>query len=143
MKKLVIGTLVMSAAVVTPVHAKFTIECKTWTDASGKEVPRPVEWRWDGVELRTTTVNADQEVDTHDVTPVHFVRRNLGHDDHSAYYAFVLSVGKDGDRLSRTIHVFTYAERTFAFDHLATITKEGALIRPIESGHSDCTWTKY
>lgn len=66
---------------------------------SSKELPHPVQWKWDGDELRTT-YHDTQPATVFKITPVHFEERVL--DRESTLYAFVLGVERNGDRMSRT-----------------------------------------
>ncbi len=142
MKNAVIGALLLTAAVAAPAHAAFTISCKTQIEKPAKDAARPIQWRWDGSEVSTTYTTHEKEEKSNRYKPVHFVQRDSISGIVNTYYGFVTAVLSNGDRQSRTYHVFERDNQLLATGTWNLVTPEGAVVSSHQNEYRNCTWKK-
>ena len=145
MKKSVISALLSTGLCAAQAHAAFVIDCKLTVYGPGNERPDPVQWQWDGTELRTH-YTAPQGDKIFNLTPVHFEERNVDvnglsqHGNKATLYAFVFEEGGNGDRHARTFFV-TESRSAISVKEMSGFTsRAGALLTTTEISYSDCAW---
>ncbi|WP_152385732.1 hypothetical protein [Achromobacter sp. GbtcB20] len=141
-----ICALLMSAICVTPASAAFIIECQT-TVYGSKELPHPIQWKWDGVELRTSYKHVNPEI-VFELAPVHFQERVIDRDGLASHglkatlYTFVMSVERNGDRMSRSFMVMEANSKVSLLESSGFVSEAGGLLSVKETTYRDCTWQK-
>lgn len=135
MKRSIFGALLLAAAL--PAQAAFTINCKT-TVEFGKELPLPVQWTWDGTELRGALSTPAQELETMSVKPTLFEIFKHSLRVPTTNFSFVVSVRPDDIRITQTFAVYTEGERVWMDVTTAMVRPQGLVLSAAMSTYHNC-----
>lgn len=105
----------------------------------GKDLPLPVQWTWDGTDLRGALSTREQALETMSVKPQLFEIFKHSVRVPTTNFSFIVAERPDGIRISQTFAVYTEGKRLWMDVTTAMVRPQGLVLSVAMSTYRDCT----
>lgn len=139
MKSHVISLLFVTALVAAPAQAAFVLNCKSKINPFGREITSPVQWAWDGVDLRVIATSHDQELKAGTLKPLQFERIKVPGTTPGVSYSFVVVTPANGIRVTQTLYVYGNGKSLAMAEITGMVSGQGLIIDATRTEYRGCS----